>query len=174
MPHSFQVRTGQAGDADRLAVLAAQVWLHTYATDGISNEIAQYVLSELTVEKFSEHLNEPQITILVAERDHYLAGFAVLKFGAACPSDAGVRVELQTLYVQAHFVGHGIGWALLQAAQGKAQEQSSSPLWLTVNSKNARALAFYARQGYTKVGITYFVLGDGRHENHVLVGGGAH
>ena len=174
MPHSFQVRTGQAGDADRLAVLAAQVWLHTYATDGISNEIAQYVLSELTVEKFSEHLNEPQITILVAERDHYLAGFAVLKFGAACPSDAGARVELQTLYVQAHFVGHGIGWALLQAAQGKAQEQSSSPLWLTVNSKNERALAFYARQGYTKVGITYFVLGDGHHENHVLVGGGAH
>ena len=67
-----------------------------------------------------------------------------------------------------------IGWALLQAAQGRAQEQSSSPLWLAVNSKNARALAFYARQGYNKVGITYFVLGDGRHENHVLVGGGAH
>ena len=89
MPHSFQVRTGQAGDAVRLAVLAAQVWLHTYATDGISNEIAQYVLSELTVEKFSEHLNEHQTTILVAERDHYLAGFAVLK----APDIPSVLVE---------------------------------------------------------------------------------
>jgi ribosomal protein S18 acetylase RimI-like enzyme len=90
-----------------------------------------------------------------------LLGAVTAVWSWSCPSGAGARVELQTLYVQAHFVGHGIGWALLQAAQGKAQEQSSSPLWLTVNSKNARALAFYARQGYTKVGITYFVLGDG-------------
>jgi ribosomal protein S18 acetylase RimI-like enzyme len=43
-------------------------------------------------------------------------------------------------------------------------------LWLTVNAKNDRAIAFYARQGYTKVGTAYFVLGEGRHENHVLIG----
>jgi hypothetical protein len=38
---------------------------------------------------------------------------------------------------------------------------------LSVNAKNTRALAFYARQGYAKVGTAYFVLGAGRHENNV-------
>jgi hypothetical protein len=48
----MQIRAGRTGDVDRLAVLAAQVWLHTYATDGINDEIAQYVLSELRPEKY--------------------------------------------------------------------------------------------------------------------------
>lgn len=57
MRHSLQLRTGQASDAGRLAVLAAQVWLHTSATDGITDEIANYVLSEFTVDKFSAYLS---------------------------------------------------------------------------------------------------------------------
>ena len=173
MRPSFQIRAGRSSDAERLAVLAAQVWLHTYATTGINGEIAEYVLSELTVEKFSARLGELEISILVAECSECLVGFAAVKFGASCPSSTRSVVELQTLYVQEHFIGHGIGASLLEAAEAKAREQSASPLWLMVNAKNARAIAFYARQGYSKVGTTYFVLGEGRHENHVLVGGDA-
>lgn len=173
MRHSLQIRPGQPGDASRLAVLATQVWLHTYATDGITEEISQYVLSELTVERFSASLGEPETIFLVAECGECLVGFAAVKFGASCPSVAGPAVELQTLYVQEHFVGNGVGRSLLQAAEARARERSASPLWLTVNAKNVRAIAFYARQGYSKVGTTYFVLGKGRHENHVLVGGDA-
>lgn len=173
MRHSLQIRPGQPGDAGCLAVLATQVWLHTYATDGITDEIARYVMSELTVEKFSAALGDPEISFLMAEYAECLVGFAAVKFGASCPSVAGPVVELQTLYVQEHFAGHGIGRSLLQAAEARARERSASPLWLTVNAKNARAIAFYARQGYSKVGTTHFVLGEGRHENHVLVGGDA-
>jgi ribosomal protein S18 acetylase RimI-like enzyme len=173
MRHSLQIRSAQLCDASRVAILAAQVWLDTYATDGITDEIAQYVLSELTVEKFSASLGEPETSLLVAEYGQCLVGFAAIKFGASCPSVAGSLVELQTLYVQEHFIGHGIGRSLLQAAEASARERSASQLWLTVNAKNARAIAFYARQRYSKVGTTYFVLGEGRHENHVLVGGDA-
>ena len=50
MRQSFHVRPGVAEDAGRLAVLAAQVWLHPYATEGLSPEIAEYVLAHLTPE----------------------------------------------------------------------------------------------------------------------------
>lgn len=171
MRHSLQIRTGQKRDANRIAVLAVQVWLHTYATHGIDNEIAQYILSELTVERFSARLGDPDTDILIGECAESMVGFAAVKFGASCPSGGSSVVELQTLYVQEHFVGQGIGRSLLQAAEAKARERSGSPLWLTVNARNARAIAFYARQGYAKVGTTDFVLGQSRHENHVLVGG---
>jgi ribosomal protein S18 acetylase RimI-like enzyme len=170
MRHGLQIRPGLPGDAVRLAVLASQVWLHTYATDGITDEIAQYVLSQCTVEKFSVSLGDTQTCLLVAECGACLVGFAAVKFGAACPTRADSSVELQTLYVQEHFIGHGIGRSLLQAAQAKAREQSGCSLWLTVNASNARAITFYERQGYTKIGTAYFVLGRGRHENHVLIG----
>jgi len=59
MHHRLRIRTGRTADANRLAVLAAQGWLHTYATDGIDDEIAQYVLSELTPAKYLQSLSEP-------------------------------------------------------------------------------------------------------------------
>jgi len=170
MRHRLRIRIGRTSDANRLAVLAAQVWLHTYATDGIGDEIAQYVLSELTPEKYLQSLSEPTTRFFVAEHDDCLVGFAVVKFGVPCPSGANSATELQTLYVQEHHMGHGIGKSLLRAAEAEAREQSESALWLTVNAKNARAIAFYAHQGYLKVGTSYFVLGEGRHENHVLIG----
>ena len=173
MRDDLRIRTGQLADAERLAVLSTQVWLHTYCTDGINSDIAQYVLSELTTERWSLRLQDPQVRILVAERGDFLVGFAAVSFGAPCPSGASSSVELQTLYVQAHCMGQGIGKRLLESAESTALQQCASPLWLTVNAQNARAIAFYARQGYAKVGSTYFVLGQGRHENHVLLGSAA-
>ena len=115
-------------------------------------------------------LGEPATSLLVADHDGCLVGLAVVRFGAPCPSGARSAVELQTLYVQEHFIGQGIGRSLLQAAEAEARERSASSLWLTVNARHSRAIALYADQGYAKIGTTHFVLGDARHENHVLLG----
>lgn len=173
MRHSVQIRSGRAVDADRLAVLGAQVWLHTYATEGVNDDVARYVLSELTPEKFRERLSDPAAHFLVAEHSESLVGFAAIKLDLPCPAGAASEVELQTLYVQEHFIGHGVGSVLLQAAEAKAREQSKSVLWLKVNAKNLGAIGFYAHHAYAKVGTAYFVLGEGRYENHVLIGRGA-
>jgi ribosomal protein S18 acetylase RimI-like enzyme len=172
MHHSLHIRAGEPADAARLAVLATQVWLHTYATDGIGSEIASYVLAELTPDKYTTLLHDSTAHVLAAENAESLIGFAVIKFGAPCPAGTNSTAELQTLYVQEHFMGRGIGRALLLAAETEARKRSGSTLWLTVNARNDRAIAFYRRQGYSKIGTTYFVLGEQRHENHVLVGRG--
>jgi ribosomal protein S18 acetylase RimI-like enzyme len=171
MPPIFSIRQGTSEDASRLAALAAQVWLHTYATEGINNDVAQYVLSEFTVEKSSKRLVQPKTTILVAEYDAHLVGFAAIQFGTPCPSCSKAVVELETLYVQEHCIGRGIGAALLRAAEVVVREQSASPLWLAVNAQNAQAIAFYLRHGYSQIGTTLFALGQGHHENLLLVGG---
>jgi len=154
--------------------LASQVWLHTYATGGITADIAEYVLHELTPEKYRVLLNDSTCQVFVAAIGESLVGLAVVKFGIPCPAgNCRSSVELQTLYVQEHFLGRGAGKCLLRAAEAEAKQRSNCALWLTVNARNARAIAFYSHQGYAKVGTTYFVLGEGRHENHVLIGAGA-
>lgn len=173
MRPSLCIRSGRSEDADRLAVLAAQVWLHTYATGGITADIAEYVLRELTPEKYLAVLDDPTCRVLVAANGESLVGLAIVKFGMPCPAGNYSSVELQTLYVQEHFVGCGAGKSLLRAAETEARQRSNGALWLTVNAQNASALAFYTGQGYTRVGTTYFVLGEGRHENHVLIGADA-
>ncbi len=170
----LRIRSGRPEDDRLLSVLATQVWLHTYATEGIDETIARYVLSELTAEKYRRLLGDPATRVLVAERGGSLVGFCVVKFGVKCPA-TGARsaAELQTLYVQEHFIGQGIGARLLDSAEATSREQAEPALWLAVYARNRRAIDFYAHRGYTRVGTSYFILGDERHENHVLIGDNA-
>lgn len=169
MGRSFQIRVGTPSDADCLSVLATQVWLHTYATDGITDVIAQYILAELTPTKMVASLSDPDTCFFVVEYKRGLVGFATIKFGVPCPGEFGPGVELQTLYVQEHFVGFGVGKSLLHTATAKTLEQPNLPLWLTVNAKNTHAIAFYERQGFSRISSTFFVLGQERHENYLLI-----
>lgn len=164
------IRSANSDDAEKLAALAIQVWLHTYATAGISSAIAAYVLSVFSKEKFLSRLMEKSSSIFVAEFNKNLVGYAICDANAHCPAIPNTKVELSTLYVQAHFSSRGIGSSLLQQAEAWAKQQADTALWLTVNSQNARAKAFYTKHGYTSVGITHFRLGQEDHENDVMVG----
>src|SRR2546421_12754917 len=99
-------------DATNLAALAIQVWLHTYARDGIRSAISEYIWSEFTPEKFSRLISDRGHSLLVAEINNHLVGYVTLKYGSPCPSDAQVQTEVATLYVQEHFARRGIGSAL--------------------------------------------------------------
>ena len=162
------VRTGRFEDSETLSALAIQVWLQTYATDGISSKISHFVLSQFSVERFEALLTQVSARVFVAIVGGNLVGFAVVGTGSPCPERIGTNVELATLYVQEPFTGQGVGWRLLEQAESCAEQMESS-LWLTVNSKNARAIAFYERHGYSKVGVIFFELADEKHENLVLV-----
>ncbi len=169
MDADTSLRVGRAADAPLLAALATQVFLHTYATRGISAVIADHVLAEFTPAKFSAWLADDTAAVLVAERQAHLVAYARIAFGAVCPVPGGGTVELATLYVQAQSTRRGVGAALLWRAHALAAQRAMSPLWLTVNAQNERAIAFYAAQGCTLIGSARFVLGGESHPNHVLV-----
>lgn len=164
----MHIRPATLEDAENLSALAIQVWLHTYATQGVSSVVSRYVLSELSAKKFEAVLAEESSTVLVAEKNEYLLGYARVAVGTHCPAPTGAKAELATLYVQAPFLGKGVGGELLSRAEQWAKQHQDTSLWLTTNSRNSRAIAFYAKHGYTKLGITYFDLGNAKHENLVL------
>ena len=74
------IRLAQSKDANNLAALAIQVWLHTYATAGIRSVLSEYVLTEFTEEKFQKIIGAPDQIVIVAEIDRHLVGYVVLKF----------------------------------------------------------------------------------------------
>jgi diamine N-acetyltransferase len=164
------LRPGLLGDAENLAALAIQVWLQTYATDGISSTISRYVLSEFSVDRFQALLSAKSSQVFVAEVGESLVGYAVVSVETLCPEPTSARVELSTLYIQEPFARNGFGSSLLRQAESWAKQHANSSVWLTVNSKNVRAITFYAKHNYRKLGVTYFTLGHQRHENVVLAG----
>ncbi len=169
MSPNRSLRRATSEDAACLAALAIQSWLHTYAIDGIRPAIARYVHEQLTPDAFRSQINRADASTTVAEIDNHLVGYAVLEFARPSPVHELASAHLDKLYVQEHFLGQGIGFSLLQSARAEARHRGDeSGIWLTVNSLNERARAFYSRQGFSDIGQTHFDLYGERHENRIL------
>ncbi|TCW84278.1 hypothetical protein C5O80_14625 [Burkholderia sp. SRS-46] len=80
MKTHHSIRPANAEDSMRIAVLGAHVWVHTYATAGVSDVIADYVMTTFTPDRFRALLNDPDIVLSIAEPDMNLAGYIVMRF----------------------------------------------------------------------------------------------
>lgn len=165
----LQLRDAVPEDALCLSVLAMQVFLDTYATQGIRPQIAREVLASYSQAVFSAAIADGDSRVLVAERLGHLVGFAQVTLSAAhALAPAGPQAELLRLYVQEPFTGAQVGTRLLARAETVAAEAGAAVLWLTPWVHNHRALAFYASRGYRDHGLTYFTFEGESHENRLL------
>ena len=157
------IRVASISDCKNLAVLSTQVWLHTYATEGINDQISGYVLDTFNEDHYIEHLKQPETRIYISVENDHLVGFVMLDLSAEFESPSN-GFEIVTLYVQEHFQGSGIGSALLNYVR----DAHDDSFWLSVWTRNTAAIGFYKHYGFKDIGSIDFILGESRHENRVL------
>jgi diamine N-acetyltransferase len=170
-PDELTYRPATPSDALCLSVLATQVFLDTYATQGIRPAIAREVRQYLSEEAFAEILSHPRRAILLAEIEDHLVGFAQLAHDQTherLPPEAPAA-ELNRLYVQRPFLGRGLGKELLARAETLARLEGADLLWLTAWTGNAPALRFYEAQGYQDVGASVYTFEGDRYETRLLL-----
>jgi GNAT superfamily N-acetyltransferase len=164
------LRTAAPDDASLIAALAIQVFLDTYASDGIRPDLAREALRDYGVEAFLPRLREPQRRFLLAERAGALLGFAELSLSdEATPAGDARGAELVRLYVQPAAQGGGLGRQLIRAAEALAAQAGLAALWLTAWDGNHRALAFYTHEGYADIGATTYRVEHMDYVNRVLL-----
>lgn len=159
-------------DATTLSALAVQVFLDTYAPDGVRPDLAREALATCSADAFLARLREPHRRILLAERlpERGLVGFAeILLQDTRAPAGEARGAELVRLYVQPQAQGTGLGATLLRAAEDAALAAGHHTLWLTAWEGNQRALRFYARCGYRDVGATTYTFEGQAYGNRVWV-----
>ena len=155
-------------DAASLAVISMEVWTGTYLRRGVSAFFADYALAEFTREKFQAIITKPDERIIVSENDNGIDGFVRLSLNSTAPVEGCSSTEIRTLYVQPRHHGKGIGKGLLNESLKLCAAYESHSAWLTVNSENTYALAFYAAHDFQTVGQTYFRIADQTYPNEVL------
>lgn len=168
---SFTVRKAEAADAPALTVLIMQVWLDTYAVQGIRPAIADYVLDELTLARTSAYLAQTNTHILLAELDHHLVGYCQTTTGKPCTQSSipdAAQAEVDHLYVHPRFFGQGIGRRLLADAELALQAQGIQQTWLSVWVGNTRALQFYPKAAYQETAVSIFQMGEEKIENSIF------
>jgi GNAT superfamily N-acetyltransferase len=165
---TFRPATGD--DALCISVLAAQVFVDTYATLGIREAIARHVTEELSVSAMAAAIANSDHRFIVAEVTNHLVGFVQLKLRAKHNGVSSYNaVEVVRLYVLERLASSGVGTGLLTRAEALAAAQGAQHAWLTAWVGNTRALAFYLRRGYTELGPTAYVFQGERIENRLFV-----
>ncbi len=61
-----EIRDACRGDALNLAALSIQVWMHSYAIEGVRTEISRHVFSTYTEKHYCDLLADPSYRILVS------------------------------------------------------------------------------------------------------------
>ena len=147
-------------DAPLLASFAAQAFTDTYRELSDAQEIADYVAEHFQPGVMATIIADPGCTVLLAWVGEQLAGYAILKAEPAPGCVTGpAPLKLWRIYLGAAFVGQGLGARLMQAVHEQARRRGARTLWLGVYDRNVRAVGFYERCGFAKVGGQEFLFG---------------
>lgn len=165
-----KLRLAAPEDAVTIAALAVQVFLDTYATEGIRPDQAREAFAEYSAEAFSIRLQEPIRRFFQAEQATGLIGFAEVHVSPlSSPAGAVVGAELVRLYVQPRVQRLGVGRRLLQEAELAATATELGNLWLTAWEGNHPARSFYASHGYQDAGAATYTFQGNSYGNRVFV-----
>jgi diamine N-acetyltransferase len=155
------IRPANSFDNHLLAELGARTFADSFAADNTPEDMAAYLAGAFSPEKQAAEMAEPGTLFLIAEDDGQPMGFARLREGNVPECIQGVHpVELVRIYSVKEMIGRGVGSALMTACLQEAQCRQCDVIWLDVWEKNPRAIAFYEKWGFVKVGEQGFQLGD--------------
>lgn len=160
------IRKATADDAGPLAELAAITFPLACPPESQPEDIAAHLANTLSEANFRDYLADPDVTVLVLDAGGALRGYSLLLDRATQDPDvvavlgAGPSTELSKCYVHPEHHGLGAAAELMQASIVAASAAGARGLWLGVNSQNARAIRFYEKSGFRKVGTKSFRLGS--------------
>jgi ribosomal protein S18 acetylase RimI-like enzyme len=171
---SHTIRKATPDDAGALAALAAVTFPLACPPSSSPEDISAHLANTLSERHFRGYLADPDITILVLDSGYRLNGYSLLVNRPAADPDVASAltllpsVEVSKCYVHPEHHGLGAAAELMHATLQAAADAGGAGAWLGVNSQNARAIRFYEKSGFRKVGTKSFQLGSTVEHDFVL------
>ena len=164
------VSRAQSADAEQVAALAADTFAMACPDWADPVDVSEYIARELTVEAFLRDLNTTGVAIYLAQSEEGLVGYAMLRGDQYPPISLEARrpVELRRLYLLSKAHGSPAATMLMGACLRHGRTHGYDLLWLGTNQENERALSFYQRNGFARIGERDFPLGTAVHRDYLL------
>ena len=147
----FSIRTATVEDADALAQFARRIFFETFAKENTPEDMERYVAETFGPALQRAELLDAKVHYLLLQADGRLAGYTKLARGEANPR--GRRpLQVCRFYLDSPWHGSGAANSLMEAVLALAQREGNDDVWLGVWEHNLRAIRFYQKHGFTRVG----------------------
>ncbi|KAI9243495.1 acyl-CoA N-acyltransferase [Phascolomyces articulosus] len=160
--------------AKALSELGARIFADTFGVDNPEEDLEAFLATTYTTEIQTQELtNANMFTFMAFNAEDHPVAFCQLRisekiydFIGSTPEES---IELQRIYVDKNCAGQGIGKQLLEQAIAKAQALGKKTIWLGVWEFNPKAIKFYEKYGFQKVGTHTFKIGDKLDTDEIMV-----
>lgn len=148
----FRVRRAGAPDLPQVIELAVEAVTHSISPfrDIPPDEVCEFRRRDLLA--LQDAISQPHVGIFLAEEEgsRRFLGHVIIVCGYTESSTGEAQGWIFDLSVKPDAWGHGIGQALMQAAEGFTRERGFKYIGLGVTTANTRAVRFYERMGYAE------------------------
>lgn len=165
------VRKAIHEDARELSRIAGAAFELACPPDSDKSEITKYIAENFDIASFEQLLADGGVLVAGVWSETVAIGFLVLRLSSQCPV-AGApapTAELQRLYLLPEWHGTGASQLLVSRALEYSSSNRQAGVWLSVFSENQRAIRFYEKSGFSKVGDLDFAMGNEVHLDHVML-----
>jgi diamine N-acetyltransferase len=167
MTPTFRLAT--VDDAAALSHFGATVFTDWYLPDNEPENVYAHVRETYNPQRQAEELAEAGQWAILAHVGSELAGYGLVRMNRPCPGfDAPELAEIRRFYVARAWHGQGIAGALMQKVIQHGESSGAHGFWLTCWERNPRALAFYTKCGFVRVGDTTFTVGADVQTDHLM------
>lgn len=157
-------------DAILLSAVGARLFEEAFGAANDPADLETFLSATYSPAKQLAELGDPARTTWIAESGGEVVGYALLRRHAHAPSvSAADPAEVQRIYVARSLHGHGVADLLMHACIDEARSWEADALWLGVWERNPRAVAFYTRWGFRRVGEQRFLVGSDAQRDHVMM-----
>jgi ribosomal protein S18 acetylase RimI-like enzyme len=154
------LRPATLDDAPALGWFAEHVFRDTFGPHNRPEDMDAYCRKAFALDAMRGELADGDLHTALAIAHGAIAGYAQLRAGPPPACVTGPHpIELKRLYVERRWQGHGVAQTLMTHAIELAQQRGAQTLYLSVWQHNHRAIAFYAKHGFERVGVAPFRLG---------------
>lgn len=163
------IRLATDRDAATLAEFAERTFRAAFAGANTAADMDEHCRRSYGEAVQAGEIRDPSRTTLLSFADDRLVGYGQLRQGTPPSCVVAARpAEIQRLYVDACQHGKGTAHALMAALLDRAIAGGADAAWLGVWERNPRAIAFYAKSGFSVVGEHVFMLGADPQRDLVL------
>lgn len=157
-------------DAGLLSKLSVAAFLPAHGHSASKEIIDNYIAANFSEENFIKELSNSDFQYHLIYYKEELAGFSKVIFNSQNQFITDVNAtKMERLYLLEKFYNLGLGKELLTFNIQLAQKNKQAGIWVFVWIENTKAIAFYKKRGFKKVGNSDFVLSPTKsNPNHNL------
>lgn len=171
MTNTVNIRPCLPGDENALALVGQATFLESFAGTLQGSDILAHCAREHAPGVYRDWLTQEGSRAWLAETEPGQApvGYLVLSPAALPIPDPRVDdLEVKRIYLLHRFHGGGIGKRLMAEATRHASSLACRRLLLGVYGGNDKAISFYERLGFRKVGQRVFRVGSNDYNDFIL------